>query len=801
MKNTIKLFICIVVIALSLACFTACELFEEQCQHSGGTATCTDAAICELCGESYGEALGHTEEVRKGLDPTCEDEGLSDATVCKVCNKVLVAQQVIPALGHTEVIDEAVAPTCMSAGLKEGKHCSVCDKVLVAQEGIDALGHTEVVDAAVAPTCINTGLTEGKHCSVCNEVLKAQETVDALGHTEVVDAAVAPTCTNTGLTEGKHCSACNEVLKAQETVDALGHTEVVDAAVVPDCTNTGLTEGKHCSVCNTVLKAQETVDALGHTEVVDAAVAPDCLNTGLTEGKHCSVCNAVLKAQEVINPNGHKDENNDFECDVCDIVLCIEHVTKELQENHVAPTCTAAGSYDKVIKCNICGHEISREKVTVDALGHTEETVAGKAATCTETGITEGKKCSVCGVTTLEQKEIAVLGHAYSTSYEWSADNSTCTAIKACANDASHTTRETATVKTVKLDVTATKVTYTYAVEFANGEFAAQEKTVEGAVELANSIATINAPAIAGRTASHEYVKFGFHDASATYTFTIYYSEVDVWDGTSVSTSLAGSGTAEDPYLIQSGADLAYIAKVVNDSAAKTANFKGQYFKMTKSIDLNNNSFNIGLYSASKYFAGNFDGNNCSIRGINSAQSLFGCLTGGYIMNLSTYGQVTSTTARTGGVVSYLTSSKIENVTNYVNVSGTQQVAGLVGYLETNNTSFINGCVNYGTISGTSYQVGGMAGFAKGNIQDCVNFGNVSSTGDYVAGIGGACKDAKGTIRANNVNYGTISGKSYVGGVFGLINSTATNCSNYGTVTGTGSSIGEVVGGGTSYLK
>lgn len=42
---------------------------------------------------------------------------------------------------------------------------------------------------------------------------------------------------------------------------------------------------------------------------------------------------------------------------------------------------------------------------------HTPETVPGKAATCTENGLTDGEKCSVCGETLQEQKTIPALGH------------------------------------------------------------------------------------------------------------------------------------------------------------------------------------------------------------------------------------------------------------------------------------------------------------------------------------------------------------------------------------------------------
>ena len=77
--------------------------------------------------------------------------------------------------------------------------------------------------------------------------------------------------------------------------------------------------------------------------------------------------------------------------------------TEETLEGKDA-TCTEAG-LTKGKKCSVCG-EILAAQETIPVASHTEETIEGKDATCTETGLTEGKKCSVCGEILTAQEEI-----------------------------------------------------------------------------------------------------------------------------------------------------------------------------------------------------------------------------------------------------------------------------------------------------------------------------------------------------------------------------------------------------------
>ncbi|MBR4056838.1 MAG: phosphodiester glycosidase family protein [Oscillospiraceae bacterium] len=333
------------------------------------------------------------------VDASCTAEGSYDNVIyCTVCEAEL-SRNTIPVekLPHTpaEMVKEnEVAATCTKEGsYDEVVYCSVCDAEISRKgQKVDKLPHTEETVPAVEATCTTSGWTEGKKCSVCGATIVAQQYVNALGHKSEKLPAVPASCTATGLGEGEKCSTCGEILVAQPVIDKLPHTEVKDSAVAPTCTETGLTEGKHCSVCGEVLVAQNEIPALGHDEVIDASVEPDCTNTGLTEGKHCSVCGEVLVAQNEIPALGHTPGETEV-------------------ENNVAPTCTKEGSYDEVVYCSVCDAEISRNTVVVDALGHTEEIIPAVAPDCTNTGLTEGKKCSVCGEILAAQTTVKALGH------------------------------------------------------------------------------------------------------------------------------------------------------------------------------------------------------------------------------------------------------------------------------------------------------------------------------------------------------------------------------------------------------
>ena len=351
--------------------------------------------------------------------------------------------------GHTPVVDAAVAPSCTESGLTEGSHCGACGKVLTAQTEVPALGHTEVTMEGVPPTCTTPGFTESSYCDTCGEPMKSAEKIPP-AHSPVTDPAVAPTCTESGLTEGSHCSGCGLVFVEQQSIPA-AHTPVKDAAVAPTCTKVGLTEGSHCGVCGVVLTAQEEISALGHS------FEDGVCGCGAISGITGDAVTWVLDADGVFTLSG-SGAMTDYVHGETPWFANRAKITKLIVGADVERIGTYAFSYCLYLKeitflgdapsigvnafwkveaeASYIYNETWTEDVRQNYGGtilwttncgenHAVVTDEAVAATCTETGLTEGSHCSICGLVLAAQEPVDALGHDLG---QWiTVEDSTCT--------------------------------------------------------------------------------------------------------------------------------------------------------------------------------------------------------------------------------------------------------------------------------------------------------------------------------------------------------------------------------------
>ena len=284
---------------------------------------------------------------------------------------------------------------------------------------------------------------------------------------------------------------------------------------------------------------------------------------------------------------------------------------------------------------------------------------------------------------------------------------------------------------------------------------------------------------------------------------------ISVWDGSTAGAFAGGTGTAEDPYQIANGAELAYLASSVNNGET----YEAKNFVLTANIDLNGlpwtpiaNSFSDALFGGSDYrvFAGNFDGKGYTIS------------------NVSIGSETTPLESDVFGLFG-ATEGKISNLNlDTVSIHGVAKIAsgyviGIAGGLVGSSAGSIENCHVTGLamdmsapsdVYAAAYWVGGLVGALDGAqlINECSVSGSITEKagkGSIGGLIGELGKTAKITYSRSDVAVNVMAdprGGADVGGFIGKGNgktdaeTVIRNCYATGNVTG-GAYTGGFAGG------
>ena len=353
------------------SCTNYCrEVDTAKC--TGGKATCTTKAVCEVCKVEYGEKdpNNHALEQHAAKAPTCTEIGWDAYDRCVSCG--YTTRKELPAQ-HDLKQHAAKAPTCTEKGWNAYETCSRCDYTTYAEQ--PALNHNLVQHAAKAPTCTEIGWDAYEACSRCDYTtyveLPAQHDLEH-------HAAKAPTCTEPGWNAYDTCKNCD--YNTYQVLPALKHYLVYYKAKDPTCTEPGCDAYETCSRCDHTTYVERP--ALKHDLRQRVIKAPTCTQMGWAY-ETCSRCD--YSATPLLPALNH------------DLV----------QHEAQAATCTKPGwnAYDT---CSRCDYTTYAE---LPALNHDLVQHEAKAPTCTEIGWDAYKTCSRCDYTTYA--ELPALNHDY----------------------------------------------------------------------------------------------------------------------------------------------------------------------------------------------------------------------------------------------------------------------------------------------------------------------------------------------------------------------------------------------------
>ncbi len=308
--------------------------------------------------------------------------------------------------GHSWDAGEITKPaTCDAEGTKLVR-CKICGATEEQTVGKTQDHVWKEPEVTTEPTCSTPG--EGKvTCSVCGT--SQTRTVEATGVHEKGDFVdrVEPTCTGGGTLAYYKCKNCdvkldvngNEVSDAELAIAKVAHNYdngviTTEATCEHDGVKTFTCQNDGCTESFTQ-KLPKVPHKYGR---LNEMVPATCEENGSQAFYQCSACSKKFDSDK----NEVVDESSL-------VIKATGHTNRVL--DRVEPTCTQSGLTEG-LDCSVCG-KVLKAQVVIAALGHIRQTVQGYAPTCEKSGLTDGTKCSRCGNWIIMQKNIKANGHSY----------------------------------------------------------------------------------------------------------------------------------------------------------------------------------------------------------------------------------------------------------------------------------------------------------------------------------------------------------------------------------------------------
>ena len=228
-----------------------CTATDTKVAHSGGTATETAQAKCEICQSEYGEKLPHNHT----FEEVADEAHLKTAADCE--NPAVYYKSCACGEKGTETFTSGEPLNHhMVDNFDETYHWTECDRENCSNETSKVAHLWDEGTITTNPTEQEDGV-KTFNCTGCDAT--KEEPVAKLSHTHVPSAD----WTSDGYQHWKTCSGCYEKL------DLANHIEEVVPGEPSTCLAPGKEDGKKCSICEKVTLEQAPITQLDHSYIGD----------------------------------------------------------------------------------------------------------------------------------------------------------------------------------------------------------------------------------------------------------------------------------------------------------------------------------------------------------------------------------------------------------------------------------------------------------------------------------------------------------------------------------------------------
>ena len=330
-----------------------CDAFEtENC--SGGNATCTKKAVCDVCGKAYGEPDGTNHE--GGVQEWTTRTAFVHEQKWNCCGAVIVASE---AHEWKDGVCRECGYVCLHNDTDKNHICDYCEKTISEHEDADK---NHICDYCEKIISEHEDKDKNHICDYCEKTISEHEDADK---NHICDYCEKIISEHEDKDKNHICDYCEKIISEHEDTDKnhicdycekiISEHEDADKNHICDYCEKTISEHEDtdknhiCDYCEKIISEHEDKDKNHICDYCEKTISE---HEDADKNHICDYCEKIISE--------HEDKDKNHICDYCEKIIS-EHEDKD--KNHICDYCEKIISEhedtDKNHICDYCKKTIS----------------------------------------------------------------------------------------------------------------------------------------------------------------------------------------------------------------------------------------------------------------------------------------------------------------------------------------------------------------------------------------------------------------------------------------------------------